>query len=82
MTCPQVEVSEELSKYEDLDETNEGENDKDAEHFEELLADKIHELLESANTDEESAVSKTFGMNLTENGGYVWNVSMIVFKHA
>lgn len=61
-------------------ETNGEENDKEAERFKELIANKIHELLASINTVEKKQDPRIHGMNLTEDGGYVWNVSMLLFN--
>lgn len=62
------------------EETNEEENDKEAERFKELVANKIHELLASVNTVEKKKDPTIHGMNLTGDGGYVWNVSVLLFK--
>lgn len=76
------EVTKEEESSDSVDEVTKEEESGEAESFEELIkqeiADKINEILVNINSDDnEIQPPRTFGMNLTENGGYVWNVSII-----
>lgn len=77
-----MEAVKSINKLEKFDHNNEEEEEQD---FKEEIENKIEEILNNLkpsdeNKDEsEEHSERTYGMRLTGDHGYVWNVSILYF---